>query len=107
MTLREWREVLRRDPCAYCGGVAEHLDHITARSRGGKRQSDFLNLTAACGRCNSSKHAHALLTFLLRRSIDGERARLDAERAASDRLDYAGNRAHDCLFHHRPTGWRI
>lgn len=39
--------------CAYCGGKAETVDHVLPRSRGG--DSSWLNLVAACGRCNRRK----------------------------------------------------
>jgi 5-methylcytosine-specific restriction endonuclease McrA len=55
--------VLYADPCSYCGGPADRIDHITAIARGGT--SDLDNLTAACRPCNSRKHAHSLLMFLL------------------------------------------
>lgn len=29
-------ETVRADPCAYCGGPAEHLDHIVPKVRGGE-----------------------------------------------------------------------
>ncbi|GAA3839310.1 HNH endonuclease [Saccharothrix violaceirubra] len=54
------RGVLRRDGhrCAYCGGPADTVDHITPLSRGGERTS-WLNTVACCGRaarsCNSRK----------------------------------------------------
>lgn len=47
--------VLRRDShtCAYCGGHANTIDHIVPRSQGGK--STWLNVVAACRRCNEKK----------------------------------------------------
>ena len=48
--------VLRRDgfKCAYCGcGGANTIDHVVPKSRGGR--SDWRNLAAACGPCNSRK----------------------------------------------------
>jgi 5-methylcytosine-specific restriction endonuclease McrA len=49
------RAVFARDnsECQYCGGKAENLDHIVPTSRGGKHQ--WLNVVAACIRCNSKK----------------------------------------------------
>lgn len=55
--------ILRGDPCAYCGGPMEHIDHITPIARGGVGTWD--NLTAACSSCNQSKHTRTLLDFLL------------------------------------------
>lgn len=39
--------------CAYCRGKAETVDHIKPKSRGGR--SDWINLVAACFRCNQKK----------------------------------------------------
>lgn len=62
-TEREMRDVLRRDPCAYCGGACAHLDHIVAKKLGGG--NEVANLTAACARCNHRKRSDPLLTFLM------------------------------------------
>jgi 5-methylcytosine-specific restriction endonuclease McrA len=61
----EMTAVLRRDPCAYCGGKGGEIDHIVPYSKGG--ENDWTNFTSACGRCNRSKNARPLLTFLLSR----------------------------------------
>ena len=42
-----------RRRCAYCGGPATTVDHITPRSRGGR--NTWLNTVAACGGCNQRK----------------------------------------------------
>jgi 5-methylcytosine-specific restriction endonuclease McrA len=49
------RAVFARDDwrCQYCGAVAENLDHVVPRSRGGSHTWD--NVVAACRRCNSRK----------------------------------------------------
>jgi 5-methylcytosine-specific restriction endonuclease McrA len=60
-------EILKRDPCAYCGKPSEHVDHITAVVRGGS--SAWGNLAAACAFCNQSNSALSLLRFLHNRSI--------------------------------------
>jgi DNA-binding transcriptional regulator YiaG len=56
-------DVLRADPCAYCGGAADTVDHIEPRSGGGP--NGWANLTAACRRCNSRKGKRPLLLALL------------------------------------------
>jgi 5-methylcytosine-specific restriction endonuclease McrA len=58
----EYALVLRRDPCSYCGGSSEHIDHIVPIARGGDGRWD--NLTAACANCNFSKSAKPLPGFL-------------------------------------------
>ena len=49
------RTVLQRDAfrCAYCGSVADTVDHVQPRSRGGRHE--WTNVVAACGRCNHRK----------------------------------------------------
>jgi 5-methylcytosine-specific restriction endonuclease McrA len=63
----EYMPILLQDPCAYCGATDSNtIDHIDPVSKGGN--SDWDNLTTACGLCNSAKHAKTLMVFL------GERA---------------------------------
>lgn len=59
-------QYLRNDPCAYCGGPAQALDHIVPREGGG--DDDWTNLTAACNSCNSKKRTKSLLMFLAHRN---------------------------------------
>jgi 5-methylcytosine-specific restriction endonuclease McrA len=59
----DYAEILRRDPCAYCGGSSGHADHIDPVSKSGPSTWD--NLTAACKSCNSRKKAKPLLLALL------------------------------------------
>ena len=54
------------DPCAYCGGVANHWEHVESLYRGGTNDAD--NLARACQPCNFAKNSQPLLTFLARRS---------------------------------------
>lgn len=61
------RDVLARDPCSYCGEHGATVDHVVAINAGG--DSDWPNLTAACGRCNASKQDRSLLAFLLGRTL--------------------------------------
>jgi len=48
--------ILQRDgwTCAYCGGPANVVDHITPLVAGG-HPTDPANLTAACSACNRRK----------------------------------------------------
>lgn len=59
---------LRGDPCAYCGMVGGHLDHIEALRRGANRSKggadSWRNLTGACEACNNAKGAKTLVAFL-------------------------------------------
>jgi 5-methylcytosine-specific restriction endonuclease McrA len=63
----EYADVLRFDPCSYCGAAVEHIDHIEPVSKGGC--NDWENLTGACQSCNTSKGDRPLLRFLLRRAL--------------------------------------
>ena len=55
----EWKRirlrVLIRDQyvCAYCGEVADQVDHVIPRSAGGSNDMD--NCVACCRRCNIAK----------------------------------------------------
>lgn len=54
------RAVFVRDQfeCQYCGSVAENVDHIRPKSRGGTHTWD--NVVASCRPCNSKKENHLL-----------------------------------------------
>lgn len=58
----EYMDVLRRDPCCYCGKPTRHIDHIEPVSLGGLHTWE--NLTGACSKCNLSKRTDSLLLFL-------------------------------------------
>lgn len=58
-----YAEVLRGDPCSYCGAPPPSaVDHIVPLSRGGPNSPD--NLTASCIPCNSRKRSKPLVVFL-------------------------------------------
>ena len=57
-----YAQLVARDPCSYCGGTSETVDHIEPISLGGT--SGWTNLTGACRRCNTTKHSRPLLRFL-------------------------------------------
>jgi 5-methylcytosine-specific restriction endonuclease McrA len=67
-TAETFANILRSDPCAYCGGTTEHVDHIDSRATGGSLE--WSNLTAACSSCNRRKHKRPLLIFLAQRGGD-------------------------------------
>ena len=74
--LAKWVNIIKFDPCAYCGGCASDwtLDHITPRVVGGSSKWD--NITISCAMCNRRKGSTPLLHFLLeRRLYDAERAK--------------------------------
>lgn len=61
-------QVLRRDAytCTYCGDVANEVDHVVAKVRGGEDTLD--NCVAACRSCNIKKKDADLHVFLNGRS---------------------------------------
>jgi 5-methylcytosine-specific restriction endonuclease McrA len=54
------RAVFARDGhrCQYCGGMAENIDHVIPRSKGGPHAWD--NVVAACRPCNTRKRDRLL-----------------------------------------------
>lgn len=61
----DYEDVVRRDPCSYCGAAGGQVDHVVPIARGGG--CGWENQTAACGSCNSSKGARPLVLFLAER----------------------------------------
>lgn len=61
---REWRQVLMRDPCAYCGGSSNTVDHVEPLVLGGTDHHE--NLAGACVECNLRKGHRGVLQTLLR-----------------------------------------
>ena len=61
---RDWRDMVRQDPCAYCNGPGGMADHI--ESLGGDGENTWENFTGACRPCNGAKRERPLLEFLLR-----------------------------------------
>lgn len=61
-------QVLNRDAwtCAYCGGVADQVDHVWPKSRGGEDTLD--NCVAACKACNYAKRDKDQAVFLAQQS---------------------------------------
>ncbi len=62
----DYARLLLGDPCSYCGGPCEQIDHIVPVAAGGEGGAG--NMTAACRSCNSAKRDKPLLTFLSSRS---------------------------------------
>lgn len=72
-----WKQVLRGDPCSYCGETGGQVDHIEPANRGVYRQcwgSRYLrwgileqpeNWAGVCARCNNRKGNLRLLDFLV------------------------------------------
>jgi 5-methylcytosine-specific restriction endonuclease McrA len=84
------RAVFARDGhrCQYCGGVAENIDHVVPRSRGGTHTWD--NVVAACRRCNAKKEDRLPheVGFSLRRPPAAPREHLWLVLVAGSRPDW-------------------
>lgn len=72
----KWADVLRRDPCSYCGqrGLDMTVDHIHPYSRRSQHklsrtQHLSRNGTGACSRCNEVKTDRDLLRYLCEHPI--------------------------------------
>lgn len=63
---REYIEIIKHDPCVYCGAPMRDIDHIEPVAAGGS--GDWVNLAPSCRSCNGRKHTFELLPFLLRRT---------------------------------------
>lgn len=68
---------LAKDPCVYCGGPVEALDHIRPISLGqdiiqpligGFGANDWPNRAPSCVGCNQQKGSMGLLEFLMKRN---------------------------------------
>ena len=58
----DYRRVLRRDPCAYCGAPSVQLDHVEPKAHGGSDDSE--NRAGACASCNGRKQDVPLLFWM-------------------------------------------
>lgn len=75
----QYRQIILADPCVYCGGASEAVDHIHPVAQGGSSRWD--NYAPICRPCNSSKSDRTLLTALL--AIGASRARSAPSRQAA------------------------
>lgn len=62
----EWAQVLRRDPCVYCGGPSGTVEHVDPRGSRGT----VLNGVGACRSCNNERGSAPMLTYLMWRVTD-------------------------------------
>lgn len=82
------RAIFARDQsrCQYCGRVAENIDHVVPKSRGGRHAWD--NVVASCRPCNARKEDRLLseCDFRLRRVPVAPKATMWVV-AATDTID--------------------
>ena len=107
-------EILRRDPCVYCGKVMQYMpkekrtsrnsmsiDHIIPRANLEKGQNHWMNFAPACHRCNNGKNTLPMLLYLMMRQG------LPNRMTPADILDY--RKAHRDHFEHEfnllPDRW--
>ncbi len=65
-----WRVVLKRDPCVYCYGASDTVEHVRPRANRKHRGMEELdNIVGACRHCNQDKGAMPLLIFLALRVL--------------------------------------
>ncbi|MFI5739181.1 HNH endonuclease [Streptomyces anulatus] len=60
-----YRQIIKGDPCVYCGATSVAIDHVTPVIEGGTDL--WVNLAPVCKPCNSSKRSRSVLTVLLDR----------------------------------------
>lgn len=72
MVRQEWRNVLYRDVCVYCGAKPKGLDHIVPSSKGGV--NGWENRAPACRPCDGQKASVSLVMFLVIRRRAERRA---------------------------------
>jgi len=61
---------LYKQPCFYCGGAAEHLDHVMPISRGGRHSIG--NLVPACAKCNLEKSDRLVIEWKIIKAKERE-----------------------------------
>ena len=61
-----YRQIIKNDPCVYCGAASVAIDHVTPIVEGG---SDiWSNLAPVCKPCNSKKRSRSVLVLMLDRA---------------------------------------
>lgn len=65
-TMRAWANILRNDPCCYCGDVGQGtLEHVVPDASYGVQTNTVVNVVGACSECNNQRGAAPILTFLM------------------------------------------
>ena len=79
-------QVLARDAwtCTYCGDVANEVDHVWPKVRGGEDTLD--NCVACCRKCNNLKKDKPEHVFLAQRSTDRKSTRLNSSHSSVSRM---------------------
>jgi hypothetical protein len=61
--LEPWETIILSDPCSYCGGPANTVDHVVARGSGGRNH--WTNKAPSCRACNGQKGMSSVPMFLV------------------------------------------
>lgn len=64
------------EPCVYCGEIADSIDHVVPKSKGGLDIPD--NMVPCCSKCNNSKTNSTLVDFLNRKIFFNEHLDFDS-----------------------------
>lgn len=65
---KTWESIVLRDPCCYCGGRSNSIEHIHPKDLGGERHA-WYNKAGACRDCNSRKSNTPLLVWLAEKDL--------------------------------------
>lgn len=68
-SLRPWNDVVRADPCCWCGAPPEDptVEHVVPRGCGGSESWE--NKVGACRRCNHERGSLSVLDYLAQRAF--------------------------------------
>lgn len=72
--LRVYLNIIKEDPCVYCGGAGGTVEHIVPQSHPAWRRRNprdtgphhWSNMAMSCRSCNSRKSGKGLLVFLIK-----------------------------------------
>jgi hypothetical protein len=63
---KRYIQIIKDDPCVYCGEPSTEIDHIVPMISGGS--GDWINIAPSCRSCNAAKKEKSLLAYLMARS---------------------------------------
>lgn len=93
-----WAELVRGDPCSYCGepvgGTVDHIEPQKGPHAAGQAEvHTWLNFTSSCDSCNGSKSNEKLLVWLAGRGVRVRASRVPKARNVA-RLERRGRTPH-------------
>lgn len=78
-----------KDPCVYCGGTVEAIDHIVPVSKNGP--NDIVNYAPICCNCNLLKGSFSILYHLHRLKYVKKLAYVEERRKANFKHENSSN----------------